>query len=46
MSVESLWGDFEELEETQKTPKEEIEVETPKEDESEETPKEIGRAHV
>ena len=40
MSVESLWGDFEELEETQETPKEEIEVETPKEDIEEETPKE------
>lgn len=41
MSVESLWGDFEELEETQETPKEEeIETETPKEGVEEETPKE------
>lgn len=40
MSVESLWGDFEELEETQETPKEEIEVETPEEDIEEETSEE------
>lgn len=40
MSVESLWGDFEELEETQETPKEELETETPKEDIEEENPKE------
>ena len=41
MSVESLWGDFEELEETQETPKEELETET-----RIVTGKQIGRAHV
>ena len=40
MSIESLWGDFEELEETQETPKEEFETETSKEDIEEETSKE------